>query len=156
MKIRLVGINKTSDKWIKDGCEEYLKRLQRYLNLDVFEIESPVSGKKTQSDQKAEEARLVLKYLKSSDYLILLDESGKQYSSEEMAKWINRKFVSLSSDIVFVIGGPYGFDEDLIKRANERMSLSKMTFTHQMVRLFFLEQLYRSMTILKNEPYHHS
>lgn len=156
LKVRLISVNKTSERWIKEGCEEYIKRLRRYLTLEVVDVEPVTSGRKSQADQKAEEGRLVLKQLKPGDFLILLDEQGRQNSSEEMADWINKKFVSVSSDIVFVIGGPYGFDDQLLKRANEKISLSKMTFTHQMVRLFFLEQLYRSMTILKNEPYHHS
>ncbi|MBK9320724.1 MAG: 23S rRNA (pseudouridine(1915)-N(3))-methyltransferase RlmH [Bacteroidetes bacterium] len=102
------------------------------------------------------EAVKILASIKSNDYVVLLDEKGKQYSSEEFAIWLNRKFVSIQEDIVFVIGGPYGFHDSVKARSSEKLALSEMTFTHQMVRIFFAEQLYRAMTILKNEPYHHS
>lgn len=156
MKIKLISVNKTADVWIREGCEEYRKRLKKYISFEVLEVESSSSGRKSIPELKAEEARLVKKLLKPGDYLVLLDEQGNQLSSVELAGWLNRRFVSVSSDMVFVIGGPYGFDAELLQRASEKLSLSKMTFTHQMVRLIFLEQLYRAMTILKNEPYHHS
>lgn len=156
MKIKLISVNKTSNSWIREGCEEYRMRLKKYISFEVLEVESSSSGRKSMSDLKAEEARLIKKLLKPGDYLVLLDEQGSQWGSVELAGWLNRRFVSVSSDMVFVIGGAYGFDADLLQRANEKLSLSKMTFTHQMVRLIFLEQLYRAMTILKNEPYHHS
>ena len=97
-----------------------------------------------------------MQIIKPADFVVLLDDKGIMLTSEEMAAWLNKKFSGLSADLIFIVGGPYGFSDNLKKRANEKISLSKMTFTHQMVRLIFLEQLYRSLTILKNEPYHHS
>ena len=103
----------------------------------------------------AEEYKKVNQVLKKSDYIVLLDEGGKEFSSLKFSEWMNKKFVSVNSDLVFIVGGAFGFHPELKERASESISLSKMTFTHQMARLFFTEQLYRAMTILKNEPYHH-
>ena len=107
------------------------------------------------SQQKNAECNLVLKLIQPSDFVVLLDEHGKEYDSVSFSKWINAKMNTVAKRLVFVIGGPYGFSEEMYARANEKLSLSKMTFSHQMIRLIFIEQLYRAMTILKGEPYHH-
>jgi 23S rRNA (pseudouridine1915-N3)-methyltransferase len=109
----------------------------------------------TEKEQKTEEGNMIMKTLQPSDYIVLLDDKGKQYSSVEFARFMEKKTHSVSKRLVFVIGGPYGFSSEIYDRANEKLSLSKLTFTHQMVRVVFAEQLYRAMTILNNEPYHH-
>lgn len=109
----------------------------------------------SEKEQKTEEGNMILKTLQSSDYIVLLDDKGKQYSSVELARFMEKKMHSVPKRLVFVIGGPYGFSSEIYERANEKLSLSKLTFTHQMVRVVFAEQLYRAMTILNNEPYHH-
>lgn len=156
LKIKLLFINKTEKGWIREGQEEYLNRLKRYISVEVKEIESSAGAKRGKADTVSDESDKILTQLKPGDYLILLDENGKECSSENFAKWLNHKFISIQGDLVFVVGGAYGFSEALKQRASEKISLSQMTFTHQMVRIIFVEQLYRAMTILRNEPYHHS
>ncbi len=156
MKIKVLFVNKTVGSWVKEGLTEYKSRLKRYLSIDFIELEMGSSAKRKVQEIIDEESVKILSYVKSSDHLVLLDENGANLSSEEFAKWLNKKFVSIQGDLIFVVGGAYGFHSDLKERANEQLSLSKMTFTHQMVRVIFAEQLYRAMTILKNEPYHHS
>lgn len=134
----------------------YRSRLQRYISFESLEIPLPATGKNQEEKQLQAEAEKLLAVLKPGDWLVLLDDKGQLFSSEELAIWMNKKFVSLSGDLIFAIGGAYGFHSSVIARANEKISLSRLTFTHQMVRVIFLEQLYRAMTILKNEPYHHS
>ncbi len=156
MKIKVLFVNKTIGSWVKEGLSEYKSRLKRYLTIDFIELEMGSSAKRKIQDILDEESVKILSFVKASDHLVLLDEKGVSLSSEEFAKWLNKKFVSIQGDLIFVVGGAYGFDSDLKTRANEQLSLSSMTFTHQMVRVIFAEQLYRAMTILKNEPYHHS
>ena len=156
MKIKLIQIGKTEKDWLKEGIDIYRNRLQRYITFESLEISIPGSGKNQEEKQLLVEAEKLLGALKPGDWLVLLDDKGQLFSSEEMANWVNKKFVSLSGDLVFAIGGAFGFHSSVISRANEKISLSRLTFTHQMVRVIFLEQLYRAMTILKNEPYHHS
>jgi 23S rRNA (pseudouridine1915-N3)-methyltransferase len=156
LKVRTIFINKTLAGWVSEGLDEYKSRLKRYLAVEFIELVFNSSSKKKANDVLEEEKVKIFSQVKPGDYLILLDENGTEYSSEDFAKWLNKKFVSVQGDLVFVVGGAYGFHDDLKKRANEIISLSKMTFTHQMVRVVFTEQLYRAMTILKNEPYHHS
>ncbi len=156
MKIRVITVGKTDSGWLKEGLSTFFERLKRYLKIEWLEIEFQSNAKKSKSEVMQLEAVKILASIKSNDYVVLLDEKGKQYSSEEFAIWLNRKFVSIQEDIVFVIGGPYGFHDSVKARSSEKLALSEMTFTHQMVRIFFAEQLYRAMTILKNEPYHHS
>ena len=156
MKIKVLFVNKTVGSWVKEGLTEYKSRLKRYLSIDFIELEMGSSTKRKVQEIIEEESTKILSHVKSSDHLILLDENGAHLSSEEFAKWINKKFVSIQGDLIFVVGGAYGFHSNLKERANEQLSLSSMTFTHQMVRVIFAEQLYRAMTILKNEPYHHS
>ncbi|MBK9400931.1 MAG: 23S rRNA (pseudouridine(1915)-N(3))-methyltransferase RlmH [Bacteroidetes bacterium] len=156
MKIRIIAIGKTDSGWLKEGLTTYLERVKRYLKIEWLEIELNSNTKKGKVEVMILEAGKILACIKSSDYVVLLDEKGKQYRSEEFAAWLNKKFISVQEDIVFVIGGPYGFHDSVKARSSEQLSLSEMTYTHQMIRLFFTEQLYRAMTILKNEPYHHS
>jgi 23S rRNA (pseudouridine1915-N3)-methyltransferase len=156
LKVKLIQVNKTSSGWLNDGVMEYIKRLSNYIPLEIKDIEIQLSKAKTKDLQLQMECDKIMMLIKPADFVVLLDDKGKMFTSEEMAEWLNKKFSGLSSDLIFVIGGAYGFHEILKKRANEKISLSKMTFTHQMVRVIFLEQLYRALTILKNEPYHHS
>ena len=156
MKIKILFVNKTVGSWVKEGLTEYKSRLKRYLSIEFIELEMGSSAKRKVQEIVDEESTKILSYVKSNDHLVLLDENGAHFSSEEFAKWLNKKFVSIQGDLIFVVGGAYGFHSNLKERANEQLSLSSMTFTHQMVRVIFAEQLYRAMTILKNEPYHHS
>lgn len=156
MKIRLIQTGKTSESWLREGISVYQKRLQHYLVFESHELVIP-TGTKLSSDKLLRlEADKLLSLVKPGDWLVLLDDKGSAYSSDELADWLNKKMVRLQGDLLFAVGGAYGFHETVINRANEKMSLSPMTFTHQMVRLIFTEQLYRAMTILRNEPYHHS
>lgn len=156
MKIELWAIGKTSEKYLEAGIEIFEKRLKNYLPFS-WTILPDVKLKTTDGALlKKEEAKLVLAKLQPDDYLVLLDEAGKQWSSTEMAFWLERKLSSPGKKLVFLIGGAFGFAPEVYARAQEQISLSKMTFSHQMVRLFFMEQLYRAMTILRNEPYHNN
>ena len=150
-------VGKTEDAYLREGISKYLNRLRHYVRLDFVEITELKNTKSlTQAQQKAKEAELILKRLLPSDQVILLDEKGVQLTSTQFAEFIDKKQLGSVSNLVFVVGGPYGFDESVYQRANDKMSLSKMTFSHQMVRLFFVEQLYRGYTIIKGEPYHHA
>lgn len=156
MKITLLAVGKTDDSRIEQLTKMYVDRLQHYIN---FELEIIPDLKKTKNlsedQQKNEEGKLILSKLEKSDFVTLLDEKGKKYSSLQFAELINKRSVSGLKRLVFVIGGPYGFSPDVYSRSNSKLSLSDMTFSHQMVRLFAVEQVYRAFTILKNEPYHH-
>jgi len=156
MKITLLAIGKTDDQRIADLTNVYADRLKHYVN---FELEIIPDLKKTKNlsidQQKVKEGDLILNQLQSSDFVTLLDEKGKSYSSTQFAQLINKRSVSGMKRLVYVIGGPYGFSDAVYSRANSKLSLSAMTFSHQMVRLFAVEQIYRAFTILKNEPYHH-
>ena len=157
MKIAFLTVGKTEDAYLKDGFEKYVKRLKHYAKLSVIEIDELKNTKAlTQEQQKSKEADLILKKITPQDYVILLDEKGTQLTSEKFAAYIDKKAITSVSNLVFVVGGPYGFDNTVYARANDKLSLSAMTFSHQMVRLFFIEQLYRAFTIIKGEPYHHS
>ena len=156
MKISLILVRKTSFGYLCEGIKIYLERLKHYTNFNIVEIpELKRVSAMTQEQIKCKEGELILKYVNKNDDLILLDERGKTFSSEDWAQHLNQKFLYNGKDIVFVIGGAYGFSEEVYQRANDKLSLSKMTFSHQMVRLIFLEQLYRAFTIIKGEPYHH-
>lgn len=156
MKITLYAIGKTDDKSIITLTETYVKRLGHYVSFS-FEMIPDIKNTKNLSEtqQKQAEGSEILKRLQSSDHLILLDEQGSQHTSEQFANWLQKKMNSGLKNLVFVIGGPYGFSDEIYQRAQGKISLSKMTFSHQMVRPFFIEQLYRGFTILRNEPYHH-
>lgn len=156
MQIKLLAVGKTDHSAIQSLIEEYIKRVNFYIKFD-FEIIPDLKNTKSisQAIQKEKEGELILKKISNSDELILLDENGKQYSSLDFSDFIQKKMNSGLKQIIFVIGGPYGFSDAVYQRANSKLSLSKMTFSHQMVRVFSIEQLYRAFTILRNEPYHH-
>ena len=156
MKITLLAIGKTDDKNLQGIIEQYIKRLKHYVSFS-FELIPDIKKAKNMSEalQKQTEGSEILKRISTADTVILLDEKGKSYSSEGFSEFLQKKMNSGLKNLVFVIGGPYGFSEEIYKRANGKISLSSMTFSHQMVRLFFVEQLYRGFTILRNEPYHH-
>lgn len=157
MKITFLTVGKTEDTYLKDGIEKYLKRLKHYTKLAIIEIDELKNTKAlTQEQQKSKEAELILKKITPQDYVILLDENGSTLTSEKFAAYIDKKAIASVSNLVFIVGGPYGFDPSVYARGNDKLSLSAMTFSHQMVRLFFVEQLYRAYTIIKGEPYHHS
>lgn len=156
MKITLIAVGKTEDKYLIEGIEKYLNRLKHYVNFNLVIIPDVKNTKNlSEAQQKAKEAEVIHKQISNSDVVMLMDENGKKFSSVAFSQFINKQMVGSVQNLVFIIGGPYGFDESIYKRANGKISLSEMTFSHQMVRLFFVEQLYRAFTILKNEPYHH-
>ncbi len=156
MKVLLLTIGKTDDLFFAQIIEEYKKRVNYYISFAMNVVPDLRNRKNlTEKEQKTEEGNMIMKTLQPSDYIVLLDDKGKQYSSVEFARFMEKKTHSVSKRLVFVIGGPYGFSSEIYDRANEKLSLSKLTFTHQMVRVVFAEQLYRAMTILNNEPYHH-
>lgn len=156
MKIKLICVGKSVKPFLKEGEKEYTKRLKRYLPFEVVELPDVKNAKKRSKDEiKKLEGIAISKCLKPNDCVVLLDEKGKEFSSLQFSKYIQKQFSSSSKGLIFIIGGPYGFSDDLYKRANGQLSLSKLTFSHQMIRMFFIEQLYRTMTILKGEPYHH-
>ena len=156
MKIALLTVGKTDRDWVKQGLDIYMARLKHYIPFSINEIPELKNVSALSRDQiKTREGELILKNIKPTDDVILLDEHGKQYSSVEFATLLQNKINYEGKDIVFVIGGAYGFSEAVYKRANSKISLSRMTFSHQMVRAIFAEQIYRAFTIMKGEPYHH-
>jgi 23S rRNA (pseudouridine1915-N3)-methyltransferase len=156
MKITLLTVGKTDKDWVRQGMEIYVSRLKHYIPFSVVEIPELKNVSALTKDQiKAREGELILKNIKPTDDMILLDERGKEYSSTELAKVIQDKISYTGKDMVYVIGGAYGFSEDVYQRANSKISLSRMTFSHQMVRAIFVEQIYRAFTIMRGEPYHH-
>ena len=154
MKIKLIFFGKTDNEYLKEGIQIFSKRLKHYIPHEVNELVIKQSLKINPEEQKEREAQLLLKHLKPQDYLILLDEKGKEFSSTEFANWIQKKMNSGIKNLVFAVGGPLGFSDEIREKAKMQLSMSRMTFSHQMVRLFFLEQLYRAFTIIRNEPYH--
>ena len=156
MNISLILIGKTDENYIETGLSEYLKRLKKYVNFEIFIIPRNKNSKNlSENEQKKYESKKIMEKISKSDYLVLLDEKGKSRSSTEFADFLNNRMSSGIKNLVFLIGGPYGVDNSVYERANYKLSLSKMTFSHQIIRLFFLEQIYRAFTILNNEPYHH-
>ena len=156
MKISLLAIGKTDEAYLQKGMELFLKRIPHYIPFELKIIPDIKNSKNLSTEQQKEkEGELILQQTNTSDELFLLDERGAEWSSVEFARFLEKKMISGNKRMIFVIGGPYGFSEAVYSRANGKVSLSKMTFSHQMVRLIFLEQLYRAMTILKGEPYHH-
>lgn len=155
MKIKLITIGKTDENYLKEGIDKYLKRLKYYVQFEIIVINDVKMGKKSNPVlQKELEEKEVLAKVNSTDFLILLDEKGQEFNSVDFSKYMQKRLNS-GNDIVFVIGGPFGFSNRMYERANVKVALSKMTFSHQMIRLFFVEQLYRAFTILKGEKYHH-
>lgn len=156
MTIRLLAIGKTDNKALQQLIAEYENRLKHYIKFELEIIPDIKNAKNlSEAQQKEKEGELILKKLNTTDVLILLDENGKQYSSIDFSNYLQKKMNSGIKQLVFVIGGPYGFSDSVYQKAQGKISLSKMTFSHQMVRLFVVEQVYRGFTILKNEPYHH-
>ena len=156
MKIVLITIGKTNEKYLIEGISDYQRRLKHYTNFDMIEIVHFKNAKNfSESELMQKEGELILKQIKNSDHLVLLDDKGKDFTSQKFAQKLQQWMLSGKKRLVFVVGGAYGFSEEIYKRGNEKLSLSKMTFSHQMVRLFFVEQIYRGYTILNNEPYHH-
>lgn len=156
MQIKLITIGKTDNQSIISLIDEYSKRLNFYIKFE-FEVIPDLKNTKSLSEtlQKEKEGELILKKLTPSDQLILMDERGKSYSSVDFSEFLQKKMNSGLKQLVFVIGGPYGFSQEVYSRSDGKISMSKMTFSHQMIRPFFIEQLYRGFTILRNEPYHH-
>jgi 23S rRNA (pseudouridine1915-N3)-methyltransferase len=156
MTIKLITIGKTDNKNLQSLLDDYIKRLSFYIKFSIDIIPDIKNVKNLSEDQqKQKEGELILSKLNGTDVLILLDENGKQFDSVNFSEYLQKHMNSGIKQLVFVIGGPYGFSEEVYNKANGKLSLSKMTFSHQMIRLFFIEQLYRGFTILKNEPYHH-
>lgn len=156
MKITLLTVGKTEDKYLIEGIDIYLKRLKFYIPFRILELPELKNTKSLSKDQqKNKEAELIFKNIQSTDHVILLDENGTELTSKKFSVYLNKKMVGGQQHLVFIIGGPYGFSEEVYNRCNDKLSLSQMTFSHQMIRLFFTEQLYRAYTILKGEPYHH-
>ena len=156
VKILLLTIGNTDKKFMREGVAEYVKRLSFYIPFEMKVIPD-IKNRSSLSEelQKEKEGQLILNQVSSGDFMILLDEHGTEFSSVEFSKWIEKKMIAGMRQVVFVIGGPYGFSETVFQRADAKIALSKLTFSHQMVRMIFVEQLYRAMTIIKNEPYHH-
>tara|TARA_R110002073_G_scaffold72537_1_gene177472 strand:- start:467830 stop:468303 length:474 start_codon:yes stop_codon:yes gene_type:complete len=156
MKIKLIAIGKTDNKQLEQLVETYQKRLNHYIK---FELKIIPDIKKTKNlsvtQQNDKEGALIIKELEATDQLILLDEKGREFRSVEFSRFLQKKMNAGTKQLVFVIGGPYGFSEAVYQKAQGKVSFSKMTFSHQMIRVFVVEQLYRAFTILKNEPYHH-
>ena len=156
MKITLLTVGKTDKDWVKQGLDIYTSRLKHYIPFSINEIpELKNVSALTKEQIKAKEGELILKFIKPADDVILLDEHGKEYTSTGFASLLQKKMAQEGRDIVFMIGGAYGFSEEVYKRSNSKISLSQMTFSHQMVRAIFAEQIYRAFTIMKGEPYHH-
>ena len=156
MKITLLLIGSTDKKYIKEGIEDYLKRVAFYVPFEMKIIPDIKNNRNlTPQQQKDKEGKALLDLITSGDELVLLDEQGMEMSSVGFSKWIEKRMVNGSKQLTFLIGGPYGFSEAVYQRADSKISFSKMTFPHQLIRLIFAEQLYRAMTIIKGEPYHH-
>lgn len=156
MKMTLITVGKTDVKWVKEGLDLYAGRLSHYIQFSISEIPELKNVSSLSREQiKEREGELISAMLKPSDDVILLDEHGKEFRSVEFASYLQGKMASGGRNIVFVIGGAYGFSKKIYDRADSMMSLSRMTFSHQMVRTIFAEQLYRAFTIMKGEPYHH-
>jgi len=157
MNIKLLSIGKTDNKSLQTLIDDYTKRLSFYIKFDAETIPDIKNAKNlSETQQKEKEGELILGKIGTSDHLVLLDEKGKTFTSIQFSQELQKKMNSGIKTLVFVIGGPYGFSDAVYAKANGRISLSAMTFSHQMVRLFFIEQLYRGFTILKGEPYHHN
>ena len=157
MEIKIIVVGKTNSNYLKEGERNYDDRLRHYLSHSEITIPELKNAKNLTSDQiKTREGELILKQVLKAYYVVLMDENGQNFTSIEMSNWMQKRMNAGHKCIVFVVGGAYGFSKDVYTRSDYKLSLSKMTFSHQMVRLFFKEQLYRAFTILKGEPYHHN
>lgn len=156
MKIKFLVIGKTDADYLRRGIDEYIRRLKHYAPFEMIVIPDLKNTKNLTEDiQKQKEGELILNQVDSGDFVVLLDENGKKYSSVNFSQFIEKKMINGLKALTFVVGGPYGFSKEVYQKANIKISLSDMTFSHQMVRLIFVEQLYRAMTIIRGEPYHH-
>lgn len=156
MKILVIVIGKTDLDWLRTGIELYTERISRFVQFEIQVIPDLRNTRSMEpAVQKAREGESIIKLLQPSDDIFLLDDKGREMSSPEMAQWLEKRMAQSSKRLVFIIGGPYGFSPEVYKRIPGRLSLSRMTFSHQMVRLIFVEQLYRAFTIINNLPYHH-
>ncbi len=156
MEITLITIGKTTTDYIQTGIDEYCKRLKRYIPFSIKCLPDIKNSRKlTETQQKEEEGKLILSEVSSSDNVVLLDERGDMLTSRGFADFIQKGMLGGKKRLVFIVGGPYGFSQDVYAIANSKLSFSRMTFSHEMIRLFFTEQVYRAMTILRGEPYHH-
>ena len=157
MKVKLIVVGKTNVNYLKDGETEYEQRIKHYVNFEQLIISYVKNAKNLSTAQlKNKEGEQILSKINTSDYVVLLDEKGKQFSSLEFSNFLNKKNLTSTKYLVFIIGGAFGFSDEVYQRADYKFSLSKMTFTHQMIRVFFKEQLYRALTIIKGEKYHNN
>ncbi|MEE1094132.1 MAG: 23S rRNA (pseudouridine(1915)-N(3))-methyltransferase RlmH [Bacteroidales bacterium] len=155
MNIKLIVIGKSEEKYLREAVEIYLKRLTHYINFEILVLPDVKNAKNMSvAELKDKEAELILKHSAKADKVVLLDEKGKEYSSVEFSKYLTKQMNASVKTLAFVVGGAFGFSEKVYSQANEKLSISKMTFSHQMIRLLFVEQLYRAFTIIKGEPYH--
>ena len=156
MRATLLVVGKTTTGYLRQGIDEYFARLSHYIQFDIQYVGDIKNTKKlSEAQQKQAEGVALLQQFDSSDFVVLLDEHGREYTSMDFAQYIQKRMNSGSKRLVFVIGGPYGFSQEVYNRANDKLSMSKMTFPHELIRLVFVEQLYRGFTILNHEPYHH-
>lgn len=157
MKITLLVVGKTTTGYLKPGLDDYISRLRHYVPFDVQYLQDAKNTRNlSEAQQKQAEGRGILTNVDKTDYVVLLDERGREMTSVDFSSYVQKRMSSGVRRVVFVIGGPYGFSPDVYDRANDKLSLSQMTFSHEMVRVIFAEQLYRAFTILNHEPYHHS
>jgi len=156
VKILLLTIGNTDKKYMKEGIDDYVKRISFYLPFEMKVIPDIKNRSSLSKElQKEKEGLLIMNQISLGDFVVLLDERGTEFSSVAFSKWVEKKMIAGTRQLIFVIGGPYGFSETVYQRSDTKISMSKMTFSHQMVRMIFVEQIYRAMTIIKNEPYHH-
>jgi 23S rRNA (pseudouridine1915-N3)-methyltransferase len=156
MKIKLLVVGKTSNTFIKSLISDYEDRINYFINYEMIEINLKKNKNISEKEIKKKEGIKILDRIEKKDYVVLFDENGKEYSSVEFSEFIKNKITNFSKKIIFVVGGAYGFSDDIYVRSNSLISLSKMTFSHQMIRIFILEQLYRAFTIINNHPYHNN
>jgi len=156
MKITFLVTGKNKDTYLTEGIKEYIKRMKKYISFEFKEIPGIKSTKKYSTEEiKQKEGEALLKQIPDNAYLVLLDERGKQMSSEDFAMWLKKSMIQSTQNMIFAVGGAYGFSEKVYKKASAQLSLSTMTFSHQIIRLMFMEQIYRAFTIIHGEPYHH-
>jgi 23S rRNA (pseudouridine1915-N3)-methyltransferase len=155
MKIKLICVGKTEKDYVWEGIDLFVKKLKHYVPFEMVELPSKTGKSVSAEEARLKEGVMLLELIQPGDKLVLLDERGTEYSSVQFSAFLQKEMNSGLKTLYFVVGGPFGFDKSVYVRANAKISLSQMTFTHQMVRLFFVEQLYRAFTILKNEKYHH-
>lgn len=157
MKITFLVVGKNKESYLTEGLKEYIKRMKKYVSFEYQELPGIKSAQKhSVQEVKQKEGAAILKNIPAQATLVLLDERGKQKSSEQFAKWLEQHMIQSTQHLIFLVGGAYGFSEEVYKRAQSKVSLSEMTFSHQIVRLMFMEQLYRAFTIIHGEPYHHA